>query len=511
MEERNLYDSRQDMTYSSEYHDEDVKINLGYYVQIMMRQLWIIIVTVVLVTAIAVEYTRRQTPIYSATVTMIINSKNDDFSVFTPQYGQGRTTLRNQLEIIKSKRLMKKVKSNLEEKVADDRVYNLPIMKNLSNESQILNMISVSQKRDTDIIELTVKSSDPDEAQILANVIAEAYEEESINITRAEVSRMREFLGEQLEIMKLKLVQSEEALRNFKEEGGFVSLDTETSSLVNELSTFEAQSKQAQTELKAAQQRLVTLRSQLSENQASLETNIDDISTPLINQLRKEMVAKQTTLSSLLADGYSEEHPEIISLKNQIQDNKTQLKEELRKAIQNKNISYDDPLGEIRDLLDQILSLEVEIETLMAKKDAIDKIVTEYKTRLTTIPDQALRLAQIERAVQVNEKVYMLLVEKFEEAKIKEAGEIGNVTIIDKAELPKHPISPKKRTNYMFGVMIGLALGLGIAFLREYFDDSLKTIEDMVHIHDKPCNEEHLQGPIGENAQDGIPDVIGKP
>ena len=356
MEERNLYDSRQDMTYSSEYHDEDVKINLGYYVQIMMRQLWIIIVTVVLVTAIAVEYTRRQTPIYSATVTMIINSKNDDFSVFTPQYGQGRTTLRNQLEIIKSKRLMKKVKSNLEEKVADDRVYNLPIMKNLSNESQILNMISVSQKRDTDIIELTVKSSDPDEAQILANVIAEAYEEESINITRAEVSRMREFLGEQLEIMKLKLVQSEEALRNFKEEGGFVSLDTETSSLVNELSTFEAQSKQAQTELKAAQQRLVTLRSQLSENQASLETNIDDISTPLINQLRKEMVAKQTTLSSLLADGYSEEHPEIISLKNQIQDNKTQLKEELRKAIQNKNISYDDPLGEIRDLLDQILS-----------------------------------------------------------------------------------------------------------------------------------------------------------
>jgi tyrosine-protein kinase Etk/Wzc len=325
-----------------------------------------------------------------------------------------------------------------------------------------------------------VESPDREEAKILADEVVDTYQNESMNMTRAEVSKMREFLGEQLEIMKTKLIQSEEDLRTFKEKGGFVSLNVETENLVEELSKFEAMYNQTKTELDAALQRLAHLRARLSENQANLETNIEDISSPLIKKLREDIVIKQARLSSLLADGYSESHPEIVNLTNQIEDTKTRLKDELKKVVGSDNtVSYDDPLGEVQNLLEQVLSLEVEIETLTAKEQALDRVVKNYSNRLTGLPDKELKLAQLTRAVAVNEKVYMLLVEKFEETKIKEAGEIGNVTIIDRAELPKRPISPKKRLNYMLGVVLGLGLGVGLAFLREYMDDSLKTIEDI--------------------------------
>lgn len=63
--------------------------------------------------------------------------------------------------------------------------------------------------------------------------------------------------------------------------------------------------------------------------------------------------------------------------------------------------------------------------------------------------------------------------------KVIEIMQVENVQVIDKAELPMFPVSPNKQMNYMVGIVLGLAIGVGIIFLIEFLDDTVKTPEDV--------------------------------
>lgn len=78
------------------------------------------------------------------------------------------------------------------------------------------------------------------------------------------------------------------------------------------------------------------------------------------------------------------------------------------------------------------------------------------------------------RAMELTNKV----AEVFKK-KVIEIMQVENVQIIDRAEIPVFPVSPDKRMNIMIGIAIGLAAGLGIIFLMEYLDDTVKTPEDV--------------------------------
>jgi len=71
------------------------------------------------------------------------------------------------------------------------------------------------------------------------------------------------------------------------------------------------------------------------------------------------------------------------------------------------------------------------------------------------------------------------MTKKLEETRINEAGQSGNVRILDKAIAPSFPVTPNKKLNLMLGLLIGLGLGIGLTFLVEYFDNTVKSVEDV--------------------------------
>jgi uncharacterized protein involved in exopolysaccharide biosynthesis len=87
--------------------------------------------------------------------------------------------------------------------------------------------------------------------------------------------------------------------------------------------------------------------------------------------------------------------------------------------------------------------------------------------RLEELPDKELRLARLERAVRVSENIYLLLLEKHQEARINEVMEFGDIRIIDKALAPDEPIKPRKMLNLAIGGILGLMLGVMLAFFME--------------------------------------------
>ena len=91
----------------------------------------------------------------------------------------------------------------------------------------------------------------------------------------------------------------------------------------------------------------------------------------------------------------------------------------------------------------------------------------QHEKSLEKLPDQELRLARLERAVKVSENIYLILLEKYQEARINEVMEFKDIRIIDEALVPDEPIKPRKMLNLAIGGTLGLMLGVMLAFFIE--------------------------------------------
>ena len=94
----------------------------------------------------------------------------------------------------------------------------------------------------------------------------------------------------------------------------------------------------------------------------------------------------------------------------------------------------------------------------------------QYEKSLEKLPDKELRLARLERAVKVSENIYLILLEKYQEARINEVMEFRDIRIIDKALAPDEPIKPRKMLNLAIGGILGLMLGVMLVFFMEQWD-----------------------------------------
>jgi len=98
-----------------------------------------------------------------------------------------------------------------------------------------------------------------------------------------------------------------------------------------------------------------------------------------------------------------------------------------------------------------------------------------------------MELNRLIRNYQVNEQVYTMLLEKLQEAKINEAMETADIRVVDYALIPKAPVSPNYLKNIFVGILLGLFLGIGVAYALEFSDTSLNTVEEV---------ERHLKRPV---------------
>lgn len=120
------------------------------------------------------------------------------------------------------------------------------------------------------------------------------------------------------------------------------------------------------------------------------------------------------------------------------------------------------------------------------------------------LPEKVLELARLERRRMVDEQTFIMMTQKMEETKIQEAGQRNDVRIIDEAIEPYAPVKPKKKMNLMLGALIGLGLGIGLIFLVEYFDNTIKTHEDIERMG------LNILGTIPTIATDKVEKKIGK-
>lgn len=469
--------------YNENNQMQEQEINLSDYITILLRYKYLILTVFVVVLGLAIIYTARAPRIYQASAKIMLEDRAPANLLFTP-VGQKASSINNTIEILKSRPVIETAYLIIQR---NPRFTDFPINPrhydsedNFSPIGYFANRMSVESKRDTDILTISFESTSPQEAQAAANAAASALMQQDTDYARMEFRNTREFLEEQLDQVERRLRAAEEELRNFKIEHGISLLSEETKKLIDQSSELGLLLSTAETDLEVAEDHLNFLQSQLAQQNIVLEDVNSILTSPLLEQLRSEILTLQRRYVSLLTrQDYTPDHPELVSIDRQINNVKVKLNEEIQRLTQ--SASGSDPLHYRAELVSKISTAQIEKNLAESKVRSIREVASNYNKRLATIPDTEVQLARLEREYAITEKTYSMLIEKYEDAKIVEQSKIGQIRFIEEAAVPSSPIKPNRRMNYLLAIVIGGGLGIGASLTINSLDKKIRTFDDVKH------------------------------
>lgn len=448
------------------------------YFKILFGRKWLILICTMAIVIPVTIWTLHVTPIYKADATIIYDEADD--TAFLLDIGQSfysKSAIVNMTEQVKSRSLAEEVAKSLPEEVI--RTFKFPeqLPQSFSRDKFIAGIIKenleVQNTRGGDILKISVQASNPNSAKIIANAYVDNIINWSLQKNKQEISSIRTFVEGQLSVFQDKLTSAEQDLLEFKEKNDLITLSDASSEVLRNLTEAEVAYNQAKAEREALEQRRRFIEQKKQELMPSLVVS----NSKIAQQLKEELLNLETQYSSLQLQAGSETQIKISSLRERINQTKQDLINELMRNAVRENLV--DPLSQIRNLLQESITIEVDLETYKAREQGLKKIMDEYNAELQLLPRQELELARLVRAKEVNDKIYAILLEKREEARITEAGKIGDVRVIDYADTPFYPIKPNKKKNVLLAIVLGLSFGIGLAFFLNSLDNSVKSEQDI--------------------------------
>ena len=319
--------------------------------------------------------------------------------------------------------------------------------------------IKTQREGDTNIIRITSTSDQPEMAEKTANSVANSYRLENIMTKNRLVMESRRFVEEQLAGLERQLNTAEDALRAFREREGQVFLTDEARAALETFTKLEEQHNDVMRKRAEGERQIAALtRSEavIGKQSGRIFTEEQSALLTILNQRLLDLVQERNTLLI----NYTTDHPQVQEQQKKIANVKAEMLLELRAKLK---------------------TMQDRESTLLEQRD-------RYRNRYLQFPRAAIQMGRLEREVKVNADLLATLKAKHQELQIKSAEQIEEVTIVAPAIVPSAPInSPNTQMNLMVASLMGVFLGIVIAFARESFDTSIGTIEGI---------EEFLKVPV---------------
>ena len=312
--------------------------------------------------------------------------------------------------------------------------------------------VKAEREEGTNIINIEAVSHDPEEAAMIANSIARAYREFNIREKNRKTFETKAFIEEQLEKTHKNLKEAEEKLQSFREGYTLISMDVQTQNILSRLYSTETEYEK----VRRQQDEIEAQFRMFEKSTVGATISIDrlhfspDPDSPLYSLRTKlgEMLLKRETIKM----NYTDKHPEVIEINDNIQAVVTELRNELETFLEKLNARE-------KDLMERLSSL---------------------RHQSAGLPEKALKLVRLEREVTMYEALYSQLKTRYQETLIAESGRVQEVTIVRPALIPPTPFNvPSKMMIVLTGLVMGLIIGVLLVFGLEVFDTSMGTIEDV--------------------------------
>jgi capsular exopolysaccharide synthesis family protein len=317
--------------------------------------------------------------------------------------------------------------------------------------SHFIDNIDVSPVRRSNLVELSFYSENAELAARIANQLSTDYIDQNLQVKWDEANKASEWLSGKLVGLKAKLEKSDDALQSYARANSIIFVE-EKQNLVNE------RLKQLQEEYTKAQALRFQKESLYNLVQAGRVQDLPGVlSNGLIQNLATRLAELERDYAQLTAT-VKPEYPKAIALKKQIDAMQASLDRQ-KKA-----------LGE--NIVDDFRSA-------LANEKYLAQALDEQKKEVNDVAEKSIQYNILKREVDANKQLYEGLLTRMKEATVSAGLTASNVRIVDTAQVPKAPVKPRVALNLALGIVLGAAFGVGLAFLQEYLDNTLKTPDEV--------------------------------
>ncbi|MGB7413161.1 MAG: polysaccharide biosynthesis tyrosine autokinase [Thermosynechococcaceae cyanobacterium] len=461
--------------YNSSYHLEEETIDLGKYWLILKRRWLPASVVFLIVVSVATLAAFLKTPIFQAQSKLLIKSSDTgltelDIGGISPLSGQS-SPLDTEVETILSTPILQSVISRLKLTDAEGEPLKL---------EDFEEKLNVSKARAGDVIQLSYKSDDSEQAALVLNTLMEVYLADNLRVNRSEAASAREYIDSEIPKSKQKLEAIEERLRRFKERNGVVSIEKEAEVAVEATIKLAEKINDAQGRALGARTQADSLRQQLGlQTQQSIDsTNLSQ--SPGVQDALKQLQEVEAQLAIQRTEK-TPDHPDVKDLQEKAVALKQTLQGRVGQAIgRSSQASGKLQVGELQQTATGEL-VKLESERLASEQiaAALVKVQNNFQKRTQVIPGLEKQLRQLLREVELSQEVYANLVKKWQELQVLEKQNLGNARVLSPALIPDKPIEPRKALYVLSGLILGSLLAVGVALLLDARDRSVKTLEDI--------------------------------
>ena len=446
----------------------------------ILRRRWrFVVITACAFAAAALVYVLSATIRYTATSTVLVDPRRanvvDTTQTVLSNFGTDDATIESQTLLIKSVVILRKVVDRM--KLASDEEFVPPptllgtirgLFRTSSSSSSLSpeaaaasravdalqRQLKVIRQGTTFLVDINVNSESPTKAASIANAIADAYFEEQVR-SKYEATRIAAgWLSGQLESLKQRVTASEKAVEDYRTANnltvsqGVTVNDQQMTDLNNKLIEARVQTAEARAKYDQVQQMAKSGVDPGSTNAA--------ISSEMITKLRTQYADIAKTSADLTAR-YGNQHPQVANVRAQLRDTQRLINEEVKRLVQSTKHDYD--VAQSREK-----SLQESFEQLQG---------------VSNVSNQALvHLHELRREAEANRTLYESYLARYKETSAQESLEMPDSRIVTRASIPIAPSFPKSTLIIGFALVLGLGIGCAAAFLADFLDRRVKTLDE---------------------------------
>jgi len=321
--------------------------------------------------------------------------------------------------------------------------------------------VDVSQVRDTKILKISYTSKYPRLATEIVNTLAEEFIGFSIEKRYEATQQATDFLSEQITGLRRDLAAKERDLQKYGEEKELYFLSNEESTVLKKLADLSEAYTQAQIARVKAE----------SEFRGLEKASVDALPRTTDNQVIQRLQEEYARIKNEFREKsqtFKPDYPAMVKL--------AEKRESMREGLQSE-------LDSARN------AAELKFNSVQQEEYRLKRLLDQTKNDVARINSSAIFYNSLKIEVENMQKLLDSLTEKQKNTQLSarlSGLKTSNISIVDRARVPKDPVSPKKKLNLILALLMGLFGGVGLCFVFEYLDNTVKGPDDVERLAGLP-------------------------
>ncbi len=308
--------------------------------------------------------------------------------------------------------------------------------------------------KETRLIDIDFSHGDPEIAAKIVNAVADTFVRSNLEKKNETNTSTSEFLSKRVAELQQQIRTDEEKLVNYAKNNQILSLDASQNTVVERLSGLNKQLLEAENERKLAEAEYNAAKAPGAAS--ALAESAKDI-----DQTEGKLAELRQKRAQLLVEA-TEEAPEVKEIDQQI--------DVLQKHLADTRARSTSTL---------LKNLETKYRQAADREDALRKSFNQQKAETVTQNEAAINYRILEQEIATNKGLLDNLLQRSKENDVVLAGRPNNISVVDYAITPDYPVGPSRMRTVMLAFMLAVGLGIALALLLEYLDDSVHSTDDV--------------------------------